>query len=156
MKHLATTTLVVLFTLTAVSSFAQQATESRTLPIKPALFSKFPDVINCTATQLNNFFNRHPGENINVSFNNTLTLSGNIKSCISKYSNLQTVVVKLPLFNNILFTLSKRADQQNNIVYVGHLFDPAYADGYELKKISPENYQFIKIIMDKVLPTCNQ
>lgn len=156
MKHFATTTLMVLLTLTAVTSFAQQHMESRTLPVKPALFSKFPDVINCTAAQLNNFFNSRQGENVNVSLNNTLTLGGSIKSNISKYSNLQTVVVKLPLFNNILFTLSKRTDQQNNIVYVGHLFDPAYADGYELKKISQENYQFIKIAMDQVLPTCSQ
>jgi hypothetical protein len=156
MKNLATTTLIVLLTLSAITTFAQQASANRSSPGKPSLFSQFPDVINCTASQLNSFFESRQGQNVNVSFNNILTLAGAVKSNLSKYSNLQTVVIQLPAFNDILFSISKRTDQQNNIIYVGHLFNNAYTDGYELKRIDQENYQLTKISMDKILPTCSQ
>ncbi len=156
MKNLATTALTVLLTFTAVTSFAQQRPENRSSPAKPYLFSQYPKAINCTASQLNSFFSSRQGEKVNVSFDNTINLGGNIISNISKYSNLQTVVVKLSQFNNISFTLSKIIDEDNQLVYAGHLFNPAYADGYELKKMDRENYQFIKIEMEKILPTCNQ
>jgi hypothetical protein len=156
MKHLATTTLLVLLILAAVTSFAQEHPQNRASPAKPALFTQFPDVINCTAGQLNSFFNSRPGENIAVSFNSNLMLDGNVKSNISKYSNLQTVVVKLAQFNNISFTISRIIDEDNQIVYSGHLFDPAYADGFELKNKGGGNYQFVKIEFEKMLPTCSQ
>jgi hypothetical protein len=156
MKHLATTTLMVLLILAAVTSFAQERPQNRASPAKPALFTQFPDVINCTTGQLNSFFNGRQGENIAVSFNSNLTLDGNVKSNISKYSNLQTVVVKLTKFNNMLFTISRIVDEDRQIVYSGHLFDPAYADGFELKNKGGGNYQFVKIELEKMLPTCSQ
>lgn len=156
MKHLATTTLMVLLTFTAVTSFAQEHPQNRASPAKPSLFTKFPDVINCSAGQLNSFFNSRQGDDIAVCFNSSLTLDGNIKSSFSKYSNLQTVVVKLPQFHNILFTISRIVDEDRQIVYTGHLFDTAYADGYELKNKGGGNYQLVKIDMEKMLPTCNQ
>ena len=149
MKNFAT--LIVLLLLSFTVAFAQKTPATR-----PLLFSKFPDTINCTATQLNNFFKFAEGQNVSVSLQNTLTLAGSVKSNLVKYSNLQTVVVKLPSFNNILFSLSKRTDDKKNIVYVAHLFDRAYADGYELKKIDAENYQLTKISTERVLQDCNQ
>jgi hypothetical protein len=151
MKNLRTTSFMVVLTLCAATVLAQN-----TFAVKPLLFSKYPDVIDCTPAQLNSFFEGEQGQNVKVSFNNTLTLSGSIKSNLVKYSNLQTVVIKLPAFNNILFTLSKRTDNREIITYVGHLFDNAYADGYELKKSGNGNYQFVKISMAKILPDCSQ
>ncbi len=156
MKNLATTTLMVLLTFLAATGFAQHSSAEKSSPIKPFLFNKFPDVINCTAVQLNSFFAGGQGQAVNIAFDNTLTLAGNIKSNITKYSNLQTVLVQLPAFNNILFSLSKRTDEHHNIIYTGHLFNNAYADGYELKKGGHGDYQLIKISMEKMLPTCNQ
>ena len=151
MKNLATIILMVALTLCAAAVSAQNA-----LLAKPSLFSKYPDIINCTSAQLNSFFESDEGKNVKVSINNTFTLAGSVKSKLIKYNNLQTVVIKLPAFNNILLTLSKRTDKREIITYVGHLFDNAYADGYELKKINNDNYQFIKISMEKILPDCNQ
>ena len=151
MKNLATITLMVALTLCAATVSAQN-----TLLSKPSLFSKYPDVINCTSAQLNSFFESDQGKTVKVSINNTFTLAGSVKSKLAKYNNLQTVVINLPAFNNILLTLSKRTDKREIITYVGHLFDNAYADGYELKKINNDNYQFIKISMEKILPDCSQ
>lgn len=156
MKYLATTTLMVLLTLTAVTSFAQQHPDNRSSPVKTALFNKFPNQINCTIQQLDKFFTGRENDTVDVIIGNAFSLGGQIKSNIIKYRNLRTVVVRLPQFNNILFTLSKTKDQENNIVYVGHLFDAAYTDGYELQQVNRETYQFVKIEMERLLPTCNQ
>ena len=143
--------LTSLLTFCSVITFAQTTSTAR-----PYLFNNYPDVIKCTAAQLSAFFTAAQGQNVNVSFNNNLTLTGTVKRSFIKYNNLQTVIVKLSGFNNILFSVSKRTDQYDNIIYAGHLFDNAYADGYEIKKTGQENYQFTKISMDKILPTCNQ
>ncbi len=151
MKTLTTISLTGLFSLFFFLGIAQTTAKN-----KPSLFSNFPDEINCTAAQLNGFFDVAQGQNVKVSFNNNILLAGSIKSNIVKYSNLQTVIVKLPAFNNILFTLSKRSDGHENITFVGHLFDNAFTDGYELKQTDKLNYKLIKISMEKILPACNQ
>lgn len=151
MKTVATIFITELFSLFFLTGTAQVTTNN-----KPLLFSNFPDIINCTATQLNSFFEGAQGQNVKVAFNDKIIIAGNVKSNIVKYSNLQTVTIKLPAFNNILFTLSKRSDEHENITYVGHLFDYAFADGYELKQIDNLNYKLIKISMEKALPACNQ
>jgi hypothetical protein len=151
MKTLTTISLTGLLTLSFLFAAAQSQPTTKAL-----LFSKFPDEITCTAAQLNSFFSGVQGQNVKVSLNNNLMLSGIVKSNIVKYRNLQTVIVKLPAFNNILFTLSRRSDEHENITYTGHLFDSAFADGYELKKTDKANYKLIKISMEKILPACNQ
>jgi hypothetical protein len=151
MKNLATTTLTVLLSLYTSIGFAQNIPAD-----KPFLFSNYPDVINCTSAQLHSFFDARQGENVKVAFANNFRLYGLVKSNLVKYSNLQTVTITLPAFNNILFSLSKRTDNYEIITYVCHLFSTEYADGYQLKKIDNDNYQFIKINMAKILPDCNQ
>ena len=151
MKNLATYMFIGLLILSAATVSAQQMRSG-----KPYLFNNFPDTINCTAKQLSNFFTVAQGQNIKVSFGNNLTLNGTVKTIFTKHNTLQTVMVKLPSFNNILFAVTKRCDEKNNIVYTAHLFDSAYADGYELKKTGNNNYQFTKILLERILPTCSQ
>ena len=122
---------------------------------RPCLFNNFPASIICTAQQLSIFFDTREGQNIKVNLNNNLSLAGTIEKKILKYNKaLETVIIKLPAFNNILFSISKRKDAQENIIYSAHLFDAAYADGYQLKKTGTDNYQLTKISMEKLLPAC--
>ncbi len=154
MKPLFTVTLLVLLSLCAAAVYGQQANKSDLS--KPFLFNKYPAVIYCTGTQLSTFFNFTEGQYASVSFNNNLTLAGTVKSNEGKYANLQTVILNLAAFNNTLFMLSKRTDQHNNIVYVGHVLNNAFADGYEIKKTGVDDYQLVKIDMEKILPYCKQ
>jgi hypothetical protein len=123
---------------------------------KPFLFNNYPAVINCSEILLSNLFNAGKGQAINLSLPSNLTLKGTITSKLTKYNNLQTISIQLPGFNNILFSITKRLDAANKAVYIGHLFNSNYADGYELKRNAENNYQFIKIATEKLLPTCNQ
>ena len=76
-------------------------------------------------------------------------------SAVNKNSKLQTVSIKLPAFNNILFSVTKRNDEKNNPVFTGYLFSNDFADGYRLIRKPDQTYQLIKIEMEKLLPTCN-
>ena len=151
MKNLPAIICMVLLFLCTLTTLSQQSLSSR-----PSLFAKLPSVINCTATQLDTIFSPSANQLINISFGKILFLSGTVKSNTQKYKNLQTVVIKLSVFQNILFTISKITNEDNSFTYVAHLYDRAYADGYELKKTDQLNYQFIKVAMEEVLPVCNQ
>ena len=83
-------------------------------------------------------------------------LSGPVVSRVAKYSNLETVVIKLAAYNNSLFSLSKQTDAANNITYVGKIINPLYADGFELKSNADGSYELVKIDIEKILVTCNQ
>lgn len=151
MKRLTTTMCMVLLTLFAVTSYSQNKRAG-----KPFLFANFPTTINCTEAQLSSLFTVAKGQNISVSLDNDFTLSGPVTSNLVKYSNLQTIIIKLPAFKNTLFSLSKQTDQANNNTYAGRILNPLYADGFELKRNAEGNYQLIKIDLEKILVNCNQ
>jgi hypothetical protein len=134
----------------SAASFAQ-----KTVSHKPSLFANYPAIIDCTQEQLSNIFNAVPGQNIKLVLANNFIIEGPVKSYSNKYTNLQTVAIQLPAFNNMLFALSKRTDATDAVVYVGHLFNKDYADGYELKRNQGNQYQFVKIETDYLLPTCS-
>lgn len=151
MKYLITTLCTVLLTIAACTVSAQNATVS-----KPYLFKNYPAVIDFSEAQLISLFSAKKGQDKTLALPGGLSLSGPVVSNISKYSNLQTLAIKLPAFNNMLFSLSKRTAKDNSVVYVGHLFSKDYADGYELKRNDNNTYQLVKVEMKEVLPTCNQ
>ncbi len=151
MKRLVIIVCIALLLLSAITGFSQ-STHIKRQP----LFTSYPDVINCTETELSDIFNAVQGRNINISFSGKLKLSGTVTSNLVKYGKLQTVAVKLPSFNDAVFAISKRMDEQNNTVYVGHLLNPKNADGYELKRTAKGDYQLVKIAMENILPDCSQ
>jgi len=149
MKYL-TTMCLVLLTLYAVPAHAQKPTASRS-----SLFPNVPENINCTEAQLDRIFNYLQGQNVSLAFANNFTLSGSVTSNLVKYSNLQTIVIKLPAFSNTLFSLSKQTDN-NQITFVGRVFNPAYGDALELKRNENGDYQLIKIDAKNILVDCIQ
>ncbi|MEO7531816.1 MAG: hypothetical protein ABIS69_10405 [Sediminibacterium sp.] len=151
MKHLTTTMCMVLLTLFAATSYSQKRSAN-----KPFLFTNFPTSISCSEAQLNSLFMASKGQSVNVTLANNFALSGPVTNNQVKYSNLQTIIIKLPAFNNTLFSLSKQTDQNNNKTFVGRILNPLYADGFELQRNPDGNYSLIKIDLEKIVVTCNQ
>ena len=152
MKYLITTLCTVLFTIIAFTAAAQNAKIS-----KQYLFKNYPAAIDFSAEDLNNVFSVKAGQSKTLALPGGLSLSGQVVSNVSKYNGtLQTLAIKLPAFNNMLFSLSKRTEKDNTVIYVGHLFSKDYADGYELKRNENNTYQLVKVDMNEMLPTCNQ
>lgn len=123
---------------------------------KVYLFKNYPPVINCTEAQLAGLFNYANNAEVSLPLTGDFTLKGPVKWWAKKYSNLQTVSLKLTEFHNILFSVSRRYDAADNFTYVGHLYSSDFADGYELKKVSGTSYQFVKIETDRILQLCSK
>ncbi|HNU88299.1 MAG TPA: hypothetical protein PKJ94_08415 [Ferruginibacter sp.] len=149
MKHVASIAIMLLFTLIATTGYSQTAS-------KPKQFSNFPDVINCSETQLSSIFNSTPGQNVNLAFSDNFSFSGDVVNNVVKYSNLQSAVIKSPAFHNSIFSISKITNKDNSISYVGRIVNKNYFDGYELKKNAAGNYQLIKMETDRVIQDCSQ
>lgn len=150
MKHLAPYALLLLFTAISLTGFSQNGNTA-----KPKQFNNFPDIINCSETTLSNIFNSAAGQQIDLSFSDNFSFSGNVTSNVVKYSNLQTAVVRSPYFNNSIFSVSKIINADRTVSYLGRIINKNYFDGYELKKNADGNYQLIKMETDRVIQDCN-
>ncbi|WP_462250792.1 hypothetical protein [Ferruginibacter sp.] len=150
MKHPILLTITLLCTLFSATAFSQNANGT-----KAQLFSNFPSKINCSETELSKVFAAAVNQNINVAFSDNFLIDGTVTSNIVKYNNLQTVVIKSPLFADAIFVLSKITNRDNSITYVGRIINRKYFDGYELKKDNFNNYQLVKIETDKVMQDCS-
>ena len=151
MKHLAPYAMLLLLSFSFTTGFSQNGN----VP-KPKQFSNFPDIINCSEAELSSIFDSSPGQNISLSFSNNFLFSGNVTSNVVKYANLQTAVIKSPVFNNTIFSVSKIINKDNSISYLGRIINKNYFDGYELKRNAAGNYQLIKMETDRVIQDCRQ
>lgn len=151
MKHCTQLVFALLCLFTTLNSTAQKATDP-----KPFLFKNYPAVIDCTEAQLAGFFAKGNDVEVSVSLSGDLTLKGPVKWWAKQYSYLQTVSVKLTNFSNILFSVTRRYDSNNNFIYVGHLMSPDFADGYELKRSGDNNYRLVKVATEEILQICSR
>lgn len=151
MKHLAPHAMLLLLLFISLTSLSQ----NNNIP-KPKQFNNFPDIINCPESELSSIFSSSVGQNINLSFSDNFSFSGNVTSNVVKYRNLQTAIVKSPVFNNTIFSVSKIINKDNSISYLGRIINKEYFDGYELKRNTAGNYQLVKMETDQVIQDCRQ
>ncbi len=151
MKHCTQLVLAALCLLASTTTQAQKKSSA-----KPSLFKEYPTVINCTESQLASLFTYGENAEVTLLLPSGLELKGPVRWWARKYSNLQTVSIKLKEFGNTLFSVTRRYDANNNFVYVAHLFNPDYADGYELKRKDGSNYQLVKMETDKIIQICSR
>ena len=149
MKHYAPYALSFLLCFIVVTGFSQNSA-------KPKQFSNFPEKINCTEQELARVFNTSPGQAISISFSDNFTFTGNVKSNIAKYANLQSAVIVSPDYYNTIFSVSKITNDDGTIGYIGRIINKNYFDGFELKKNLAGNYQLKKIETDRVIQDCSQ
>lgn len=149
MKTFTTTLCLVLLTLFAVTSNAQSKRSG-----KPQLFASLPTTIELSETQLHDLFVLAQGQNAELAVTASAKLSGIVTSNLVKYDNLQTLVIKLPAFNNTLFSVSRQAEN-HSIKFVGRIFNPLFDDGFELRKTENGLYQLVKIGTANTLTDCS-
>jgi hypothetical protein len=141
----------VLFTLVTVTGVAQS-----NRPTKVPIFESLPKVIKCTTIDLNQFFTAEKGQAVKKTISNQLNINGSVINSTRHFNNLQSIAIKLPDFKDAVFSISKRIDENNKTVFIAHIIQPNSADGYELKKTGEDTYQFVKINIEDILPTCAQ
>lgn len=144
--------LSILLTILFIGCFSTIFSQS-----KKAFFSRYPAQVGCSEAQLCKLFNAEKGQQVSLELSDNFKLEGSVSNKISKYNNaLQTLVIELPAFNNMLLAVSKRTTSNNQNVYIGHLYNSESADGYQLQQQQNNTYQFVKVETEKVLQPCNQ
>lgn len=129
---------------------AQVITSSR-----PYLFSSSSANIPAAVTELDKAFLVAEGSSIQLNLMGNFSLTGTVSSSIQRYSNLSSVIIKLPSLHNSLLSISKRINDDNTITYVGRIINEKYADGYELKKDNFGKYTFNKIKTEDLIQDFN-
>ena len=112
---------------------------------RPYLFNNLTANIPTAVAELDKAFLGAEGSSVQLNFANKFSLAGTVLSSVHRYSNLSSVIIKLPLFHNSLLSISKRINDDSTITYVGRIINEKYADGYELAKDKNGQYTFNKI-----------
>jgi hypothetical protein len=151
MKRLAPNAMLLLGILFSATINAQHNSSE-----KLALFNNFSNTINCPKAELSKAFTATTNQTIHLSFSDNFLFNGTVVSNVVKYANLQTVLIKSPAYGDAVFSLSKITGKDNSVSYTGRILNPKYADGYELKKDTLNNYQLVKIEISNILKDCSQ
>lgn len=143
--------LLLLFALISTTAFAQNPTGT-----KPKQFVQFPQLINCSQTELARVFTSARGQEIILNFSDNFIFKGKVTSIVEKYSNLHSAVITSPDYDNTIFSVSKITNKDNTVTYVGRIVNKKYFDGFELKPGSSGNYELVKIETDRAIQDCSQ
>lgn len=124
---------------------------AQTTTTSPRLFDAYAGTLPCNIPELAKIFSSQEGTEVQVKFNNDFNFPGTVISSIRKFHQLKTVLIRSANFNNALFSISERRNDDNTITYVGRILHDNYADGYELKKSIEGNYSLVKIKHEDIL-----
>ena len=149
MKHLASTSMLLLFCFITATSFSQTG--------KSSLFAAYPNSISCSENELSTLFSKVQGEPVSIQFGAGLQFTGTVVSNRIKYSDLQSIIIRSAALHNTILQVSKRTLPGNGgIVYIGRIINESYTDGFELRRDADGSYQLTKIETARVMPVCNQ
>lgn len=140
--------LALLLCLTTAATYAQA-------DARPKIFQNFPETMDVSASTFQNLFSTQDGDDVSLNLAGTFNFPGKVISNSVKYSNLQTIVIISPQFNNAIFNISKITNADNTISYEGRIINERAFDGYELKQNADGTYTMKKFEMGKVLQPCN-
>jgi hypothetical protein len=149
MKRYAPYALSLLLSFIVTTGFCQNNNP------KPKQFNNFPEIINCSEAELAKVFITSPGQTISLSFSNSFTFTGTVKSSLAKYANLHSAVIESPDYSNTIFHVSRATNADGTVSYIGRIINKSFFDGFELKKNASGNYQLKKIETDRVIQDCN-
>lgn len=149
MKRVLHHALLLMLTLSATTAFSQNPTG------KPSQFTNLPRQVNCSETEFERALSAPKGQTISLAFSDNFVFTGEVISNIVKYGTLQTILLKSPVYNNSLFSISRITNGDRSIKYVGRIINKKYADGFELKQDATGRYQLLKVETDKVMPDCS-
>lgn len=148
MKYLYTTLLLAFL---AISGYAQSGKL-----VHKSHFNHHPKAIAVTTQELQQLFAIATGKSVQMNLGNTLPLSGTVTKRFQQGTQLETMLIELPAYDNLVFTLSKRNLSNNRFVFIGHLYERNRTDGYELQLNASGHYQLTKVQVATIAEDCTQ
>jgi hypothetical protein len=113
-------------------------------------FNRYADKLPTSATELNKVFNAPEGSKVKINFSD-FSFNGIVTSSIKRFDNLYSVIVKSPVLDNTILSISKRINRDNSVSYTGRIINQKYADGFELRKGTDGVYAMNKIKTDELI-----
>lgn len=133
--------------LISISGFSQNNKQA-------SVFNDLPKVINCSESEFEAIFKAIPGSFAKITMSDKFTFGGKIVYNEVKYSNLQSVAIQSPHYDNAVFSLSRQINKDNSITYVGRILKMGAPDGYELNRSEKGNYTLNKIVTTDIVQVC--
>ncbi|MEO5984922.1 MAG: hypothetical protein ABIP80_05415 [Ferruginibacter sp.] len=147
MKPISNTLIALLLCMTTAVSHAQTT--------KSVIFSGFPETIDCLPSEFNAAFNANEGQTISLHFSNNFIITGKVISKIRKYSNLESITMRVPQYADAVFHLSRQTNDDHSISFVGRILSTESFDGYEIKRDAAGNYKLHKVEEEKIRQVCS-
>jgi len=119
------------------------------------LFDQQPEQISLNIQTLEQVMNAREGQETTVHFSPGFIFTGIVISNEQKYHNLQTVLIKSPMFDQALFSLSRINTEDGLVQYSGRILHAQAGDGFLLKKSNQQDYRLTKINTVSVLEDCS-
>lgn len=138
-------TIFKIFALCTLLTFSFHISAQVVRSSRPDLFNSFSTNIPASVSELDKAFTVAVGSPVQLNFSNKFSFTGTIFSSVQKYKNLSSVIIKSPLLNNALLSISRIINDDKSVSYVGRIINEKYADGYQLIKDNTGNYAFTKI-----------
>ena len=110
---------------------------------KPLLFADLPSSFTISQPTLEKIFAGSASGNIKLNIDNSRTIEGVIVERFQRSAAVTTVNIKLPQYQQALFTISRIISAGNPAVYAGRVIHISYGDVLLLRQ-EPDRLYFIK------------
>ena len=118
--------LALLFSVTAVTSFAQMTDK------RQRLYSSLPESIDIDKNIFINVLDEPVGKEVSLLLSTGFIFKGTVLSNFTKYNTIHTVMVRSAENPESIFQVTV-IQSENNISYTGRIINKNAADGYEIK-----------------------
>ena len=143
MKNLYTAGVLSFLLFTAYTTIAQvEPPLHQQVPDKPLLFSSLPNKFECNILQLQTLFAGNITSRTNLKLSSEFHPQAIISGLFKKTASLTSINIKLPEYDDALFTISLVNDEHGNR-YVGRILNSRYGDVLLLQQ-EKNKYYFVK------------
>ena len=143
MKNLYTAGVLSFLLFTAYTTIAQvEPPLHQQVPDKPLLFSSLPDKFECNILQLQTLFSGNISDRTNLKLGADFHPQAIVSGIFKKSPTLISINIKLPEYDDALFTISLVNDENGNR-YLGRIVNSRYGDMLLLEK-EKNKYYFVK------------
>ena len=134
----------IVICMLSLKVFAQVKAPLNEFPAdKPLLFADLPPTFGVSQATIDKIFAGSASGNIKLNIDNSRTIEGVIVERFQRSAAVTTVNIKLPQYQQALFTISRIISAGNPAVYAGRVIHISYGDVLLLRQ-EPDRLYFIK------------
>ena len=155
LKVMKTINKILMIVFVSVVALITSKLQAQNTTNKPNAFDNYAAELTANQATMEQLFTMQKGTAVNMPIATNLMLVGSVASNVQVYNNLQTVIVRLTNFPNVVLSISKLSDKYTPEKYVGRLLSSNYADAFEVEQLG-NSYILKKQITAQIIQPCKQ